>query len=293
MAAKPPNFSGIERDFNVKKLSLLGFVMLLGLAACGKKDGEAGGDGGGGGGGGGAVKGSCETHTKCTEYTKGGLGLELVKGLCEGMKDPTFKSVWSEGKPCAHDKALGTCTLAESGETYYYLPETDGDQIFGYKNVDDAKKDCESELTKGKFAATPGFKFPPLKVKGVCVSAKFKTCEEALALHGGIMKSNCESSEGKWTEGEGKCPTENVVGTCEAEDGKIFYTAGYGYEKPAPYVTVKKKAEDDCKTHGDKAKYTEAAGAADMKAAGAAPAAKGAPTAAPKGGLPGKPAPKK
>ena len=269
----------------MKKLSLLGFVVLVGLVACGKKDGD--GDGGAGSAGG-AVKASCETHTKCTEYTKGGLGLELIKGLCEGMKDATYKSVWSEGKPCAREKALGTCALSESGETYYYFPKTDADEILGYDNADDAKKDCENELTKGKFTATAGFKFPPMKVKAVCVSAKFKTCEEALALHGGIMKANCESSEGKWTEGEGKCPTENVVGTCEAADGKIFYGAGYGYEKAAPYVTVKKKAEDDCKTHGDKVKYVEAAGAADMKAA--AGGGGGAATPAPKGGAPAKPA---
>ncbi len=263
----------------MKKATLLGFVLLLGLgiAACGKKDGDAAD--GGGGGGGGAVKGSCETATKCTEYTKGGMALDLAKGFCEGLKDATHKSVWADGKACPKDKALGTCALSD-GETYYYFPKTDADDLFGYGNADDAKKDCESELVKGKFAATAGFKFPPLKVKAVCTSAKFKTCEETYALHGGIMKSNCEGSEGKWAEGEGKCPTENVVGTCEAEDGKIFYTAGYGYEKPAPYVTVKKKAEDDCKTHGDKAKYTEAAGAADMKAAGAAPA-KGAPAKPP------------
>ncbi len=277
----------------MKKLTLLGFVMLVGLAttACGKKDGAAGGDGGGGeSAGGGAVKASCELANKCTEFTKGGLGLDLQKGLCEGLKDPNHKSEWRDGKPCDRAKALGTCAIAESGETEYYYPKTDADEIFGYGTFDDAKKDCESDLVKGKFTPTANFKFPPMKVKGVCTSAKFKTCEEALALHGGIMKSNCEGSEGKWAEGEGKCPTENVIGTCEADDGKIFYAAGYGYEKPAPYVTVKKKAEDDCKTHGDKAKYTEMPGAADMKPAGAAAApAKGAPAKA----LPGKPAPKK
>lgn len=293
MAAEGCPFSKEERGIpNVKKLSLLGFVMVLGLAACGKKD--AAGDGGSGGGGGGdAVKGSCETQTKCVEYTKGGLGLELVKGLCEGMKDPKYKSVWSEGKACPHDKHLGTCAIAESGETYYYFPKTDADDILGYDTSEEAKKDCEGDLVKGKFTPTPGFKFPPMKVKGVCVSAKFKTCEEALALHGGIMKSNCEGSEGKWTEGEGKCPTEAVIGTCEADDAKIFYGAGYGYEKPSPYVTVKKKAEDDCKTHGDKSKYTESAGAADMKPAGGAAAPAKGGTAPAKGGLPGKPAPKK
>lgn len=261
----------------MKKATLLGFALLLGLGlsatACGKKDGEAGGDGGGGGGGGGAVKGSCETATKCTEYTKGGMALDLAKGLCEGLKDPNHKSAWTDGKGCAKEKALGTCALSD-GETYYYLPRTDADDIFGYSSADDAKKDCESELVKGKFTATAGFKFPPLKVKGVCTSATFKTCEEHYALHGGIAKSNCEGSQGKWAEGEGKCPTENVVGTCEAEDEKVYYGVGYGYEKPAPYVTVKKKAEDNCKNiHGDKAKYTESPGAADMKPAGAAPKA--------------------
>ncbi len=269
----------------MKKRSLLGVVVLVGLVACGKKNGDGGDEGAGSAGG--AVKASCETHTKCTEYTKGGLALELVKGLCDGFNEGTHKSVWSEGKRCPREKALGSCALSDSGETYYYFPKTDADEILGYDNADEAKKDCENELTKGKFTATAGFKFPPMKVKGVCVSAKLKTCEEALALHGGIMKSNCESSEGKWTEGEGKCPTENVVGTCEADDGKIFYGAGYGYEKPAPYVTVKKKAEDDCKTHGDKVKYVEAAGAADMKAAaGSGGGGGGAATPAPKGGAP-------
>jgi hypothetical protein len=273
------------------KKTLLGIVFMAGLVAvgCGKKDGAAGGDGGGGGteSSGAAVKASCETATKCIEYTKGGLGLDLMKGLCEGMKDEHYKSTWSDGKPCPHDKHMGTCVIEKEGETYYYYPNTDAESLLGYESVEEAKKDCEEEPLKGKFTAVANFKMPPMKVKGVCTSAKFKTCEEAWALHGGIMKSNCESSEGKWAEGDGKCPAEGVIGTCEADDAKIFYGVNFGYEKPAPYATVKKKAEDDCKTHGDKAKYTEAPGAADMKAAGAAAGGGGA--AAPKGGLPGKP----
>lgn len=277
----------------MNKSSLFGIVLLMGLgvAACGKKD-AAGGDGGSGGSesAGGAVKGSCEMQTKCVEYTKGGLELSLQKGMCEGMKD-TLKSVWNEGKPCPREKAMGTCKLEKDGETYYYFPNTDADSILGYETVDEAKKDCEEEPLKGKFAATAGFKMPPMQVKGVCVSAKFKHCDEAHALHGGIAKSNCEGSEGKWTDGAGKCPTEGIIGTCEADDETIYYSAGFGFTKPVPYATAKKKAEDDCKTHGDKAKYTEAAGAADAKAGGAAPAApaKGAAPAKP----PAKPAPKK
>ncbi len=281
-----------KKEDYVKKL--LGVVLFLGLGlvACGKKDGAAG-DGGAGGGesAGGAVKGSCEMQTKCIEYTKGGLELSLQKGLCEGMKD-TLKSVWNEGKGCPREKAMGTCKLEKDGETYYYLPSTDADQIFGYKTVEEAKKDCEEEPLKGKFAATEGFKMPPMQVKGVCVNAKFKHCDEAHALHGGIAKSNCEGSEGKWTDGPGKCPTDGIVGTCEADDEKIFYSAGYGFAKATPYAVVKKKAEDDCKTHGDKSKYTEAPGAADAKAGAAAPAG-AAPTAPAKPGLPGKPAPAK
>ncbi len=271
----------------MKKTLALGLVILVGIVGCGNKKGGA--DGGEPtGSAGGAVKGSCDMKSSCVEYTKGGFAIDLQKGACEGLK-----FAWAENKPCAKEKAIGWCAVESSGETHYYKPKEDDDDILGH-DPDSAKKDCEGELLKGKFTANASFKAEPPKVKAVCVKTKWKTCEEYTSGTAMMIgKMNCESNDGAWKEGEGKCPTESVIGTCEGKGEKIFYTAGYGFTKPTPPKVTIVKAEDDCKTHSG-LKWTLSPGAADMKAPGApaAPAAAAPKGAAPKG-LPGKPAPKK
>jgi hypothetical protein len=128
----------------------LALALLVVVAGCGKKDSDkpetasttsAA-----------AVKASCDVLSvagTCNEYTKEDA-FGLSKGLCEG-----FKGNYSN-KPCPTDNLVGTCMMKDGEAKKYYVTK----DAFASFSVDEAKKECESDLLKGTFTASAN---PPKK----------------------------------------------------------------------------------------------------------------------------------
>jgi hypothetical protein len=133
---------------------VLALALCVALIGCGKKDGDKS-ESTNTTSSGGAVKASCDVISvagTCSEYTKEDP-LGLTKGLCEG-----FKGTYGN-KPCPTDNLVGTCTMKDDEAKKYYVTKDE----FASFSVDDAKKDCESDLLKGKFTASAN---PPKKPVG-------------------------------------------------------------------------------------------------------------------------------
>jgi hypothetical protein len=105
-----------------------------------------------------AASGASAGHTSCSVISAVGTcneyaredSLGLSKGLCEG-----FKGTYAQ-TPCPADNVTGTCALPNDEWKKYYVTK----DFAASFSVDEAKKDCESDLLKGTFTAAAN---PPKK----------------------------------------------------------------------------------------------------------------------------------
>lgn len=86
---------------------------------------------------------SCDmiaAHGTCVDYTKSDLAIHRT--LCEG-----FKGKFAE-TPCTAESAVGACALEDGEIKRYYSGVASKESGF---TVEFAKKNCESDLLKGRF----------------------------------------------------------------------------------------------------------------------------------------------
>ena len=86
---------------------------------------------------------SCDmvaAHGTCVDYTKSDLTIHRT--LCEG-----FKGKFAEA-PCSADNAVGGCVLEDGEIKRYYNGVASKESGF---TLEFAKKNCESDLLKGRF----------------------------------------------------------------------------------------------------------------------------------------------
>lgn len=134
------------------KLAAVTTVMLAAVVACGRKeDSSKGGEKAGSANitsAAVAAKASCNMLTElgtCNEYRNGeSFGLE--KSLCEGFHGKF------QNAACPADGQVGSCAMSDGEVKRYYGSKVAGEHAM---TVDEAKRDCESELLKGKFTADP------------------------------------------------------------------------------------------------------------------------------------------
>ncbi|MBL8612004.1 MAG: hypothetical protein JNL38_31970 [Myxococcales bacterium] len=120
------------------------------------------------------AKASCDLLDQigvCTEYAK----LEaaaLEKSLCEGLKGR-----WKEG-PCPTDGVVGSCAMT-GGDTKRYYKTFQELKSF---TVEEAEADCQSELVKGVFTASPNApRKPPPKAEATGSAPKVEPSASAAA----------------------------------------------------------------------------------------------------------------
>jgi hypothetical protein len=123
-------------------------LMLVAVAACGKKDdakaAEKAGETTTTSAAMTAAKASCNMVNElgtCNEY-KAGTTFGLEKSLCEGFHG-TFAHAG-----CSTEGQLGSCVMSDGEVKRYYGSKIAGEHAL---TVDEARSDCESDAVKGKF----------------------------------------------------------------------------------------------------------------------------------------------
>ncbi|MDB5220195.1 MAG: hypothetical protein JWO86_8122 [Myxococcaceae bacterium] len=123
-------------------------LMLVAVAACGKKDDAKVADKAGEAtttSAAVAAKASCTMVTElgtCNEY-KAGTTFTLEKSLCEGFHGKFAHAA------CSTEGQLGSCVMSDGEVKRYYGAKVAGEHAL---TADEAKNDCESDAVKGKFA---------------------------------------------------------------------------------------------------------------------------------------------
>jgi hypothetical protein len=123
-------------------------LMLVAVAACGKKDdakaAEKAGETTTTSAAMTAAKASCNMVNElgtCNEY-KAGTTFGLEKSLCEG-----FHGRFAHGG-CSTEGQLGSCVMSDGEVKRYYASTIAGEHAL---TVDEARSDCASDAVKGKF----------------------------------------------------------------------------------------------------------------------------------------------
>lgn len=141
----------MKTSFELAAIAAVTSLMLVAVAACGKKDDARASDG---------VsrtsttsasvtaRASCSMISElgtCDEY-RGGSTFGVEKSLCEG-----FHGKFATGG-CLAEGRIGSCVVSEGELKRYYGAKAAGDHAL---SADEAKRDCESEPVKGKFTPAP------------------------------------------------------------------------------------------------------------------------------------------
>ncbi len=123
-------------------------LMLVAVAACGKKDdakaAEKAGETTTTSAAVTAARASCSMVNElgtCNEY-KAGTTFGLEKSLCEG-----FHGKFAHAG-CSTEGQLGSCVMSDGEVKRYYGSKVAGEHAL---TVDEARSDCESDAVKGKF----------------------------------------------------------------------------------------------------------------------------------------------